>query len=1129
MDRLVSSFEKRIAWTFLLFAILSPLSAQISSEFGQSYSYLKGSDAAGIAENWVMPDFDDSGWATGAAPFRYGDGTGGTVLGDMRYTYSTVYLRSTFTAENIGNISKIGFQANYDDGFILWLNGEKIISRNAPDIASYDGLAFEDHESGTVESIEVDSSAFRLIEGENTLAIQCFNVLLNSSDMYFDLAIQAGLSLPGFPDSIPAGFSHPSGFYDEAFDLTLTSPSPAYQLVYTLDGSNPQTSGTAITAAGPVTIPVDPASASGRPVTPAFIVRASLVAPDFSPSHSLVRNYIFIEALRNQTYPGGEWPSSGVNGQYIDLDMDGDVLNDSRYTTLLDDAILQIPTVSIATDLENLFDPQRGIYVNAREHGADWERECAIEYLLPDGSEGFQVNAGLRIRGGNSRNSSNPKHAFRLFFREEYGAAKLEYALFGSDGASSYDKIDLRTAQNYSWSMDGSDHNTFVRDIFSRDAQLDMEQPGTRGDYVHLFLNGMYWGLFQTEERPEARYAESYFGDDEEDYDVIKVAVDSWPYFNEATDGNMEAWSELWELCDDGFSSNGAFYALEGKDEDGNHVTGSKVLVDIDNLIDYMLVIFYTGNVDAPVSAWHSNDMPNNFYAIYNRKDPGKGFIFLAHDSEHSMFVDPIYVHSGLYENRVTIDDPPMYASDIYDFQPQWLHEELCGNQEYRQRFADRAFKHLASGGELAGDACAERFSERAAEIDMAIIAESARWGDAQISTPRNKVDDWDPEIESVLEDFIPYRTAIVIDQLKDAGLYTDLIPPVIRYSGTSILDDLVSVNGSFSVTLENQNDGGSICYTLDGQDPRISGGSLLTTAMSSETDLNLSLSGSAVITARIKEGSNWSALRRVSFSLVNEDYSQLRITELHYHPADVVEGTDTTGGKSFEFLELKNTGDHAIDISGIRIDSAITFRVPEGTLLPPDQFYVVGAKPENFYEYYGRTPSGNFSGNFSNSGEYVLLSDPDGGEIISFTYHDDHPWPAEADGDGYSMVPTEILPQGDPNEPAYWRASYRVGGSPFADDLLTSLEEPFAAAEISVSFYPNPTTDRIFLEVKGAAAGETVRVRLIDTKGTLLADENIHTGGSFSLAGKGIAPGIYVVRTDFLGYTSYEKVIYTY
>src|SRR5690606_6768116 len=98
-----------------------------------------------------------------------------------------------------------------------------------------------------------------------------------------------------------------------------------------------------------------------------------------------------------------------------------------------------------------------GIYVNATGDGAEWERPASFELLHPDGSEGFQVGAGLRIRGGFSRTPGNPKHSFRLFFRNEYGPGTLEYPLFGDEGADRFDKLDFRTAQNYAWSTPGND------------------------------------------------------------------------------------------------------------------------------------------------------------------------------------------------------------------------------------------------------------------------------------------------------------------------------------------------------------------------------------------------------------------------------------------------------------------------------------------------------------------------------------------------------------------------------------------------------------------------------------------------------------------------------------------------
>ncbi len=68
----------------------------------------------------------------------------------------------------------------------------------------------------------------------------------------------------------------------------------------------------------------------------------------------------------------------------------------------------------------------------------------------------------------------NPKHAFRLFFRDEYGDGQLDFPLFGDNGTKSFDGIDLRTFQNYSWSFGGDGRGVFVRDQFSRDVQLAM-------------------------------------------------------------------------------------------------------------------------------------------------------------------------------------------------------------------------------------------------------------------------------------------------------------------------------------------------------------------------------------------------------------------------------------------------------------------------------------------------------------------------------------------------------------------------------------------------------------------------------------------------------------------------------
>jgi len=502
---------------------------QITFEYNTEYKLLKGSEATGLSSDWMQPEYDDSAWNTGFSPFWYGDGSGGTELNDMQGAYSTIYLRAVFTAENTELLHDIDYYIDYDDGFVIWINGIRALAQNVPTTISNDTYALENHESGTPVRINSDATALNLSEGINTLAVQVFNVTLSSSDLHFNLKLDAQ---PQYPEPDPSigdvSFSVPSGFYDDPFQLILTSPDSSADVLYTLDGSNPQFSATVITGGPEIVLEINPDNTEGRPMTPGVIVRASFRKEGFSPSISRTRSYLFADHILQQGYPGNPWPENDINGQRIDLEMDPDVVNDSRYKEKMKQALMDIPSISLVTDNGNMFDPSYGIYVNADGRGDEWERDCSFELIYPEGEEGFQVNAGVRIRGGASRAGWNPKHAFRIFFREKYGDAKLEYPLFEDEGTDVFDKMDLRTAQNYSWSKDtppAANYYSFVKDIFSRKLQGLTGHPYTKSRYYHLYLNGIYWGLFMTEERPEARFAESYFGDDREDYDGRFLAL----------------------------------------------------------------------------------------------------------------------------------------------------------------------------------------------------------------------------------------------------------------------------------------------------------------------------------------------------------------------------------------------------------------------------------------------------------------------------------------------------------------------------------------------------------------------------------------------------------------------------
>jgi hypothetical protein len=1118
-----------ISILLVLLTLNSGLWAQVSFPLGSSFRYIKASQADNLPDNWNTSVYDVSSWATGASPFRYGVGAGGTVLDDMRYTYSTVYLRSTFTAVNSARIEELNVIADFDDGFVLWINGEPVIEANAPARMYDSAFATGFHAQGAPVTYTLYTSDFHLLEGVNTIAVQVLNYNMSSSDLYFNMSITGTPALPRVNEK-PV-LSHPSGFYTSNFSLTVTAPVAGLKVKYTIDGSLPDESPTAITAASPVTIAVNPSSSAGRAVTPAFVVRASCIKDGYRASYPVAATYIYTAKVKTQESPGGNWPAGDVNGQVIDLPMDSKVTTDSRYAAAIEPSLKALPSISIITDNNNLFDATTGIYVNAGGHGEEWERECSVELINPDGTPGFLANAGLRIRGGWSRHDEFPKHAFRLFFKSRYGDSKLNFPLFGTEGAGKFNKIDLRCEQNYSWANNPGDgvHNTLVREVFSRDMQRDLGKPYTRSRYYHLYLNGMYWGIYQTQERSEADFAASYFGGEADDYDVVKVNTENWNYRIEATDGYLDNWRKLWDMCIEGFEDSVNYNLVQGKDPSGNRVPGAPVLVDIDNLIDYMLIIFYTGNFDSPTSSFMGNTGCNNFFVIRNREYGQDGFSFYVHDGEHTMMADVVSPGIGLYEDRVNIGTSTtnrMTVGSFDIFHPQWLHFKLSANAEYRMCFTDRAYQVLSPGNPLSPESCLARFNTRVNQISTAIISESARWGDTYKSYAYTKDDNWIPELDEVRNNYIPYRSDILITQLKQAGLYTSLDPASIKVQNTAIYADTFAFQGTVSVTLANPKVNGDVYYSLNGEDPRMTGGAINPKAIKAGKSITFNLGTSAPVVARINFNGIWSALTQVNFLKKDEDYSNLKVTELMYHPPDVVSGYDTTFGTSLEYIEFKNTGSSYINVSGMRLQGGVSCVFPANSILGPGEFFVAVSKVNPFHYFYNKTASANFSGNFSNSGELIILADPSGNPVIAFNYSDLNPWPVEPDGQGNSLVAAQLNPTGDPNYPVYWKSSFKTKGSPFADDDISLTVKP-VSGEMTLTIFPNPSTDRVYISGLQSITNEEVRVGLYDLNGRLIFEKQRFQGEGISLRALGLSPGIYMLKISSGTRMQMKKLVY--
>lgn len=198
------------------------------------------------------------------------------------------------------------------------------------------------------------------------------------------------------------------GVYASAQTVAITSNTPDAVIYYTTDGSEPSTTnGTIYT--GPLTL------------SETTVLRAIGTKANHIPTNIDTHSYIFpADVVDQPTNPPG-WPTGSVNNQVMDYHMDpGSAVNSSEQGII--DALNAIPSWSIVTDQDSLTASSDGIYVRPGNRGMAWERPASVEMILPPGyvspdghEEGFQAEAGIRIRGGASRSTSNPKHAFRIF------------------------------------------------------------------------------------------------------------------------------------------------------------------------------------------------------------------------------------------------------------------------------------------------------------------------------------------------------------------------------------------------------------------------------------------------------------------------------------------------------------------------------------------------------------------------------------------------------------------------------------------------------------------------------------------------------------------------------------------
>ena len=243
------------------------------------------------------------------------------------------------------------------------------------------------------------------------------------------------------------------------------------------------------------------------------------------------------------------------------------------------------------------------------------------------------------------------------------------------------------------------------------------------------------------------------------------------------------------------------------------------------------------------------------------------------------------------------------------------------------------------------------------------------------------------------------------------------------------------AVTAGFTLVISHTNVGGTVFYTLDGSDPRVSGTGAVGPAAQAYS-APVPINAPTQIRARVSSSNQWSALVEAVF-YPPQDLSKLVLTEIMYHAPNV----GATNGDEFDFIELKNAGTNTLNLSGLAFTAGFAFTFTNGTTLAPGQFFLLARNTAAIAaKYPGVKVNGVFSGKLDNGGEAVTLSHPLGTTIFSVTYDNGLPWPSTADGLGFSLVPKNPGLTQAPDNGTSWRASTLPGGSPGADDPAPNL-----------------------------------------------------------------------------------------
>ncbi len=429
--------------------------------------------------------------------------------------------------------------------------------------------------------------------------------------------------------------SHNGGIYAEAFQLTLTGLEEG-TVYYTLDGSDPATSSTAIEYTAPVDITdrkdaenvvsaVDPVLIAGsfnkpnkdrngfeselyapenEDVDKCTVIRSAVKLADGSFGGECSATYFIGTAEEHIEGLAESCAAAGTSLAVISLSMNFDDLFGSENGIYVKGDIFDEALEEFLIEEKRVRDGEtaRSLDANYKQRGREWEREAAMAMFEFDENGAVQVlgqNCGVRIQGNYSR--SDIQKGLRLYARKEYGDNNFRYAVFGEDYLNDdgdvmdkYKTLVLRAGGNCAFTAKFND--TYWQSLL-HDSACETKQSRP----CVVYLNGEYWGLYVLEEDYSNDFFEDVHGVNKDNVVVYKGDAETYAIGYKLDEGDIpEGESE-----DYYFSDLLAFFRSHSDLKDQSAYDEFVKLVDPESVRDYFAVNVWINNKwDWPGKNW---------------------------------------------------------------------------------------------------------------------------------------------------------------------------------------------------------------------------------------------------------------------------------------------------------------------------------------------------------------------------------------------------------------------------------------------------------------------------------------------------------------------------------------------